>query len=48
VALDTNTPPGIRQNNRENQLPAEPLATLPCKSHIFINMVGEVIISEEK
>ena len=31
-----------------NQLPAEALATFPCKSHIVRNKDGKVIVSEEK
>jgi hypothetical protein len=31
-----------------NQLPAEAMATFPCKSHIFIKRVRKAIISEEK
>ena len=31
-----------------DQLPAEALATFPCKSHIFRKTVGKVSISEER
>jgi hypothetical protein len=31
-----------------NQLPAEVLATFPCKSHIFRKRVRKLIIGEEK
>jgi hypothetical protein len=31
-----------------NQLPAEALATFPCRSHIFKKRVRKVIISEVK
>jgi hypothetical protein len=33
---------------RIEQLPAEALATFPCKSHIFRKRIRKVIISEEK
>jgi len=33
---------------RIEQLPAEALATFPCKSHVFRKRVRKVTISEEK